>query len=74
MFIRISRIRFCYTQLCGRCLVNMTAVVKVVIHCDYYNLLAIGIRSAFFSMKAAELKCQNLIVTKVCKVVCKDQK
>ena len=31
-------------------------------------LLAIGTRSAFFSMKAAELKCQNLIVTKVCKV------
>ena len=30
--------------------------------------LAIGTRSAFFSMKAAELKCQNLIVTKVCKV------
>ena len=36
-------------QLCGRCLVNMTPVVKVVIHCvvallsakyisDYYNL------------------------------------
>ena len=34
----------------------------------YYLLLAIGTRSAFFSMKAAELKCQNRIVTKVCKV------
>ena len=35
-------IRFYYTQLCGRCLVNMTAVVKVVIHCvlilHYYKL------------------------------------
>ena len=27
---------------------------------------SIGTRSAFFSMKAAELKCQNLIVKKVC--------
>ena len=26
----------CYdTQLCGRCLVNMTPVVKVVIHCVF---------------------------------------
>ena len=31
-------------------------------------LLAIGTRSAFFSMKAAELKCQNLMVKKVCQV------
>ena len=29
---------------------------------------SIGARSAFFSMKAAELKCQNLIVKKVCQV------
>ena len=29
---------------------------------------SIGTRSAFFSMKAAELKCQNLIVKKVCQV------
>ena len=28
-------IRFYYTQLCGRCLVNMTPVVKVVIHCVF---------------------------------------
>ena len=34
-FIRILRIRFCYTQLCGGCLVNMTPVVKVVIHCVF---------------------------------------
>ena len=33
-----------------------------------YKVLAIGTRSAFFSMKAAELKCQNLIVKKVCQV------
>ena len=34
-----------------------------------FNLqLAIGTRSAFFSMKAAELKCQNHIVKKVCQV------
>ena len=33
--IRILRITFCYTQLCGRCLVNMTPVVKVVIHCVF---------------------------------------
>ena len=35
-------IKFYYTQLCGRCLVNMTPVVKVVIHCvlilHYYKL------------------------------------
>ena len=47
--IRILCITFCYMQLCGRCLVNKTPVVKVVIHCvfallktkfisDYYNL------------------------------------
>ena len=50
--------------------------------------LAIGTRSAFVSMKAAELKCQNLTVKKVYQVehlrhfakrsaqnsVCKDQK
>ena len=29
---------------------------------------SIGTRSAFFSMKTAELKCQNLIVKKVCQV------
>ena len=29
-FIRILRITFCYKQLCGRCLVHMTPVVKVV--------------------------------------------
>ena len=34
-FIRILRIRFCYAQLCGRCLVNMTPVVKLVIHCVF---------------------------------------
>ena len=34
----------------------------------YYNELAIGTRSAVFSMKAAELKCQNFIVKKVCQV------
>ena len=26
---------FCYKQLCGRCLVHMTPVVKVVIHCVF---------------------------------------
>ena len=31
-------------------------------------LTSIGTRSAFFSMKAAELKCQNHIVKKVCQV------
>ena len=46
--IRNLRITFCYTQLCSRCLVNITPVVNVVIHCvfalstkyisDYYNL------------------------------------
>ena len=34
-FICILRITFCDTQLCGRCLVNMTPVVKVVIHCVF---------------------------------------
>ena len=29
--IRILRITFCYKQLCGRCLVHMTPVIKVVI-------------------------------------------
>ena len=29
---------------------------------DYNIILALGTRSAFFSMKAAELKCQNLII------------
>ena len=33
--IRILRITFCYKQLCGRCLVHMTPVVKVVIHCVF---------------------------------------
>ena len=44
-FICILHITFCDKQLCGRCLVNMTPVVKVVIHCvlHYYkrNKLAI---------------------------------
>ena len=34
-FIRILRTTFCYKQLCGRCLVHMTPVVKVVIHCVF---------------------------------------
>ena len=33
--IRILRITFCYKQLCGRCLVHMIPVVKVVIHCVF---------------------------------------
>ena len=33
--IRILRITFCYKQLCGRCLVHTTQVVKVVIHCVF---------------------------------------
>ena len=33
--IRILRITFSDTQLCGRCLVHMTPVVKVVIHCVF---------------------------------------
>ena len=33
--IRIVRITFCYKQLCGRCLVHTTQVVKVVIHCVF---------------------------------------
>ena len=33
--IRILRITFCYKQQCGRCLVHMTPVVKVVIHCVF---------------------------------------
>ena len=33
--IRILRITFCYKQLCGRCLVHMTPVVKVVMHCVF---------------------------------------
>ena len=33
--IRILRITFCYKQLCGRCLVHTTQVVKVVIHCIF---------------------------------------
>ena len=44
-FVCILRITFSDTQLCGRCLINMTPVVKVVIHCvlHYYkrNTLAI---------------------------------
>ena len=31
--INLTYLTFCDTQLCGRCLVNMTPVVKVVIHC-----------------------------------------
>ena len=34
-FIRILRTTFCYTRLCGGCLVNMTPVVKLVIHCVF---------------------------------------
>ena len=34
----------------------------------FTRVVAIGNRSAFFSLKAAELKCQNLIVKKVCQV------
>ena len=34
-FVCILRITFSDTQLCGRCLVNMTPVVKVVIHCAF---------------------------------------
>ena len=34
-FIRILRITFCYKQLCGRCLVHTTPVVKVVTHCVF---------------------------------------
>ena len=42
---------------------------KIVSTFYNYNIsLAIGARSAFFSMKAAELKCQNRIVKKVCQV------
>ena len=33
--IYILRITFSDTQLCGRCLINMTPVVKVVIHCVF---------------------------------------
>ena len=39
--ICILRITFCDTQLCGRCLVNMTPVVKVVIIAYLRNKLAI---------------------------------
>ena len=38
--IRILRITFRYTQLCGRCLVNMTPVVNMVIHCVFALLQA----------------------------------
>ena len=38
--IRILRITFCYKQLCGRCLVHMTPVVKLVIHCVFALLYA----------------------------------
>ena len=38
--IRILRITFCYKQLCGRCLVHMTPVVKVLTHCVFALLLA----------------------------------
>ena len=31
--LHLTNITFCDTQLCGRCLVHMTPVVKVVIHC-----------------------------------------
>ena len=40
-------IRFYYTQLCGRCLVNMPPVVKVVIHCViivHYYKLSVSVR------------------------------
>ena len=33
--IRILRITLYYKQLCGRCLVHMTPVVKVVTHCVF---------------------------------------
>ena len=35
---------------------------------DHMGFILYRYRSAFFSMKAAELKCQNLIVKKVCQV------
>ena len=34
-FVCILRITFSDTQLYGRCLINMTPVVKVVIHCVF---------------------------------------
>ena len=34
-FVCILRITFSDTQLCGRCLVNMTPVVNVVIDCVF---------------------------------------
>ena len=38
--IRILRITLCYKQLCSRCLVNMTTVDNMVIHCVFALLSA----------------------------------
>ena len=47
--IRNLRITFCYTQLCSRCLVNMTPVVNVVIHYVFALLSAIYI-SGYYNL------------------------
>ena len=60
--------RFCAPTIIIIIVPNETCIIE-----NKYNYLklyctSIGTRSAFFSMKAAELKCQNLIVKKVCQV------
>ena len=39
-FVCILRITFSDTQLCGRCLINLTPVVKVVIHCVFCTIIS----------------------------------
>ena len=40
IIICILRVTFCDTQMCDRCLANMTAVVKVVIHCVFCTIIS----------------------------------
>ena len=57
--IRILRITFCYTQLCGRCLVSMTPVVNVAIHCvlilQYYKQNTLAIIIIYKEQRACRL-------------------
>ena len=49
--IRILRITFCYKQLCGRCLVHTTQVVKVVIHCVFAYRLGYPTKMKFLKLQ-----------------------
>ena len=54
---KIKKVKFTFALTVSSILLNKSLYI-----------LAIGTRSAFFSMKAAELKSQNLTVKKVCQV------